>query len=73
MDVEDLDLLLDIAEQNAIDVEWEQGDLIILDVSEPRPVASYSDNGRIMLFNTRESPGMGKDRSWLRCGMTLVG
>lgn len=33
MDVEDLDLLLDIAEQNAVNVDWQQGDLVILDVS----------------------------------------
>jgi hypothetical protein len=36
MAVEDLDLLLEIAEKNAVDVEWEQGDLVILDVSIPR-------------------------------------
>lgn len=38
MNVEDLDLLLDIAEQNAVDIEWEQGDLVILDVSGIYPV-----------------------------------
>jgi alpha-ketoglutarate-dependent taurine dioxygenase len=32
MKVEDLDLLLDIAEQGAVDVEWQQGDLVLLDV-----------------------------------------
>ncbi|KAJ3548031.1 hypothetical protein NM208_g1207 [Fusarium decemcellulare] len=31
MDVEDLDLLLKLAEEGAVDVEWEQGDLVLLD------------------------------------------
>ncbi|KAL4960103.1 uncharacterized protein BDV14DRAFT_205032 [Aspergillus stella-maris] len=31
MKVEDLDLLLDIAEEGAIEVHWEQGDLVMLD------------------------------------------
>lgn len=35
MDLEDLDLLLKIAEEGAVNVEWEQGDLVILDVSRP--------------------------------------
>lgn len=42
MDVEDLDLLLDIAEQNAVDVQWEQGDLVILDVRNSRSVFDLS-------------------------------
>lgn len=33
MNVEDLDLLLDIAEQGAVDIQWEKGDLVLLDVS----------------------------------------
>jgi hypothetical protein len=33
MDVNDLDMLLDITEEGAINVEWEEGDLVILDVS----------------------------------------
>lgn len=37
MDVEDLDLLLDIAEKGAVDVDWEQGDLVLLDVFAPSP------------------------------------
>lgn len=32
MDVNDLDLLLDIAERSAVDITWNQGDLVILDV-----------------------------------------
>ncbi|OKL60077.1 hypothetical protein UA08_04939 [Talaromyces atroroseus] len=31
MDVEDLDLLLDLAEKGAVDIHWEQGDLVLLD------------------------------------------
>ncbi|KAJ5354921.1 hypothetical protein N7541_005965 [Penicillium brevicompactum] len=31
MDVKDLDLLLDIAERSAVDITWNQGDLVILD------------------------------------------
>ncbi|OHF01000.1 hypothetical protein CORC01_03828 [Colletotrichum orchidophilum] len=31
IDVEDLDLLLKLAEDGAVDVEWEQGDLVLLD------------------------------------------
>ncbi|KAL3492441.1 hypothetical protein BJX62DRAFT_250638 [Aspergillus germanicus] len=31
MDVDDLDALLDIAEGSAVNVEWEEGDLVILD------------------------------------------
>ncbi|KAL3458991.1 hypothetical protein BJX64DRAFT_291653 [Aspergillus heterothallicus] len=31
MDVNDLDTLLDIAEEGAVNVEWEQGDLVIID------------------------------------------
>jgi hypothetical protein len=34
MNYEDLDLLLKIAEDGAVDVKWEQGDLVLLDVSE---------------------------------------
>ena len=33
MNFEDLDLLLKIAEEAAVDVEWEQGDPVLLDVS----------------------------------------
>lgn len=33
IDVEDLDLLLKLAEEGAVDVEWEQGDLVLLNVS----------------------------------------
>lgn len=32
MNENDLDLLLDIAEETAVHVQWEQGDLVILDV-----------------------------------------
>ncbi len=35
MNVEDLDILLDIAEESAVLIRWEQGDLIILDVRGP--------------------------------------
>lgn len=35
MNVEDLDILLDIAEKSAVLIRWEQGDLIILDVRGP--------------------------------------
>ncbi|TDZ33510.1 Clavaminate synthase-like protein [Colletotrichum trifolii] len=31
MDVEDLDLLLKLAEEGAVDVEWERGDVVLLD------------------------------------------
>ncbi|KAF4464220.1 taurine catabolism dioxygenase [Fusarium albosuccineum] len=31
MDVEDLDLLLKLAQEGAVDVEWKQGDLVLLD------------------------------------------
>ncbi|CRG83305.1 hypothetical protein PISL3812_00656 [Talaromyces islandicus] len=31
MNVEDLDLLLDIAEKGAVNINWEQGDLVLLD------------------------------------------
>ncbi|EXF80806.1 hypothetical protein CFIO01_01177 [Colletotrichum fioriniae PJ7] len=33
IDVEDLDLLLKLAEKGAVDVEWQKGDLVLLDVS----------------------------------------
>jgi hypothetical protein len=33
MNVEDLDLLLDLAEKGAVNIQWEQGDLVLLDVS----------------------------------------
>jgi hypothetical protein len=33
MDVHDLDTLLDIAEDGAVNVDWDEGDLVILDVS----------------------------------------
>lgn len=33
MDVQDLDLLLRLAEEGAVDIKWEQGDLVLLDVS----------------------------------------
>ncbi|CCF46973.1 hypothetical protein CH063_00646 [Colletotrichum higginsianum] len=33
IDVEDLDLLLKLAEEGAVDVEWERGDLVLLDVA----------------------------------------
>lgn len=33
MKVEDLDLLLRLAEEGAVKVEWQKGDLVILDVS----------------------------------------
>lgn len=36
IDVEDLDLLLKLAEEGAVDVEWERGDLVLLDVSRMR-------------------------------------
>lgn len=34
MEVEDLDLLLKLAEEGAVDIQWEQGDLVLLDVSQ---------------------------------------
>ncbi|KXH66029.1 hypothetical protein CSAL01_05825 [Colletotrichum salicis] len=33
IDVDDLDLLLKLAEEGAIDVEWQKGDLVLLDMS----------------------------------------
>ncbi|KAJ0308625.1 hypothetical protein COL516b_003169 [Colletotrichum fioriniae] len=33
IDVEDLDLLLKLAEKGAVDIEWQKGDLVLLDVS----------------------------------------
>ncbi|KAL4925263.1 uncharacterized protein BDV17DRAFT_294660 [Aspergillus undulatus] len=62
MTVEDLNVLLDIAEQGAVNVEWEQGDLVIIDdyaVQHSRQpsvgerqvlVALWDDEGRISDF-----------------------
>ncbi|KAF4972484.1 hypothetical protein FSARC_956 [Fusarium sarcochroum] len=62
MNFEDLDLLLKIAEEGAVDVEWEQGDLVLLDnyaVQHSRKpwkgkrqvlAALWDDDGRINDF-----------------------
>ncbi|KAL2207086.1 Clavaminate synthase-like protein, partial [Sarocladium strictum] len=66
MDVEDLDLLLDIAEQGAVDVVWQQGDLVLLDnyaVQHSRKpwkgerqvlAALWDDDGRVKDFEEGE-------------------
>ncbi|KAL3440269.1 hypothetical protein BJX65DRAFT_314968 [Aspergillus insuetus] len=57
MDVNDLDTLLDIAEEGAFNVEWEEGDLVILDnyavqhsrqpwVGERQVLAALWDDGK---------------------------
>lgn len=33
MDTDDLDLLLQLAEDGAVNVNWQKGDLVLLDVS----------------------------------------
>jgi alpha-ketoglutarate-dependent taurine dioxygenase len=35
INTEDLDLLLSLAEKGAVDIQWEQGDLVLLDVGVP--------------------------------------
>ncbi|GKT65629.1 taurine catabolism dioxygenase [Colletotrichum tofieldiae] len=62
IDVEDLDLLLKLAEDGAVDVEWEKGDLVLLDnyavMHSRKPwkgtrqvlAALWNDKGRIKDF-----------------------
>ncbi|TDZ16834.1 Clavaminate synthase-like protein [Colletotrichum orbiculare MAFF 240422] len=62
MDVEDLDLLLKLAEEGAVDVEWERGDVVLLDnyavMHSRKPwkgqrqvlAALWDDDGRIRDF-----------------------
>ncbi|KAF6835561.1 taurine catabolism dioxygenase [Colletotrichum plurivorum] len=62
IDVEDLDLLLKLAEDGAVDVEWEKGDLVLLDnyavMHSRKPwkgqrqvlAALWDDDGRIRDF-----------------------
>ncbi|KAF4918698.1 Clavaminate synthase-like protein [Colletotrichum viniferum] len=62
IDVEDLDLLLKLAKEGAVDVEWEQGDLVLLDnyavMHSRKPwkgerqvlAALWDDDGRIRDF-----------------------
>lgn len=46
MNVEDLDLLLQLAEDGAVDVEWQKGDLVLIDVSinDVTAVKSYANS-----------------------------
>ncbi|KAK1988191.1 hypothetical protein LZ30DRAFT_578727 [Colletotrichum cereale] len=62
IDVEDLDLLLQLAEDGAVDVEWEKGDVVLLDnyaaMHSRRPwkgtrqvlAALWADDGRVRDF-----------------------
>lgn len=73
MDVEDLDLLLQLAEEGAVNVEWEQGDLVLLDVSYMgNPSTQMANEIRTTLFSILVDLGRESGRYWPPCGTTTV-
>lgn len=77
MGVEDLDLLLQLAEEGAVNVEWEKGDLVLLDVSPQQDHVRETCANRIICrttqYNILDDPGKESVKSWLLCGTTMEG
>ena len=75
MNTTDLDLLLDIAEEAAVNIEWESGDLVIIDVNSPMncyfsKTGTDNPHSRTTQCNIRDSHGKENVKSWRLYGMT---